>query len=461
MKGLLSRRKFLQVASIGAATGVMLAACAPAKPTEVAPGATAPAAATAAPSPAPTEKKKLVFSTYTWSGFEGAMRDILNIWAKEHPEVELEGQFVPEDYYTKLQTQVAGGTPPDVGIADYGRLLTYAKSGILLPISNLIERDNFPIDKMIPGAVAQYRWREGDFDTGGEGGEMYGLPSDAQPYIFAYNKKMFDEAGVPYPTDDWTWDDVVAAGKAITNADANKWGIRYIDVWTLTKGNFLFSAGGASHSADYKSSLLDSPESIEAFKWSWDLIYTHKIAPPPGAQAAVNPFMSGQVAMIVDGIWWVADFASITDFEWDLALQPKHPRTGKRTTSVESDGWWIFKGTRDVELAWSLVQFLANEEGQKRFGDVEYVIPSCFPEVGKAWYSKEPPKNRMKALENIQLDSAKVDYTYFEFFTVFDAYRPLIEQAFVDGTDIEAACKEAARVHTEELGKAWEKFLAS
>lgn len=448
----LTRRGFLKVAGISLA-GAALAACAPAAP------AGAPAEE-AAPEKAAEGKKKLVFSSYTWSGYEAAMRSVIEAWNQEHPDVVVDGQYIPEDYWTKLQTQVAGGTPPDVGIADYGRMLPYAKSGILLPITELITRDQFPIDKMLPGAVAQYRWKTGDFDSGGEGGDMYGLPSDAQSHIIAYNKTMFEEAGVALPTDDWTWDDLVTAGKAITKPDENKWGMQYISPWILTKGNFLFSAGGANHSADFKQSLLDAPETIEAFKWNWDLIYTHKIAPPPGAQAQTNPFMSGQVAMVVDGVWWISDFAAITDFEWDVALFPKHPRTGRRTTSLESDGWWIFKATKDVELSWSLLKYLSDEAGQKRFGELNYVIPSCFPEVGKEWYSRTPPANRLKVLENIQLESHKVDYTYFEFFTCWDAYRPPIEAAYADGTDIEAAMKEAAQIHNEELKKAWDKFMA-
>ncbi len=464
----LSRRAFLKLAG---ASGMVafLAACAPkaAEPT-AAPqpaGTTAPEATAVPPTAAPPASagtKKMIFSSYTWSGYEAAMRSVIEAWNKEHPEVAMEGQYIPEDYWTKVQTQVAGGTPPDVGIADYGRLLSYAKSDTLLPITELISRDSFPIDKMIPGAVAQYRWRKGDFNVGGEGGDMWGLPSDAQDQIFAYNKKMFDDAGVKYPTDDWTWDDLVTAGKAITKADQNKWGMLMVPTYILAKGNFVWSAGGNIHTEDLKKSMLDAPETIEAYKWNWDLIYTHKIAPTPGAQAQTNPFMSGQVAMFVEGVWWISDFVTgITDFDWDVALLPKHPKTGKRTVSVESDGWWVFKGTKETELSWSLLQYLSNEAGQKRFGEMNYVIPSCFPEVAKEWYSKKPPENRMKALDNIVQDSAKVDFGYYESMAMLDAFGPIIDKAFADGEDVVVALKEAAKVHNEELDKAWGTFAAS
>jgi multiple sugar transport system substrate-binding protein len=445
MSGALSRRGFLKFAGAGVGAA-LLASC------------TQPMAPSASQAPGAAERAKLVFSSYTWSGYEAAMKSLIEEWNQGHPEVEVEGQFFPEDYWTKLQTQVAGGVPPDLGIADYGRLLTYAKSGILLPVDDFIEADDFSLEELLPAAVAQYRWQEGDFDSGGEGGKMYGLPSDAQSHIFAYNKNMFDAAGVAYPTDDWTWDDLVAAGQAITQADQNIWGMQMISPWVLTKGNFLFSSGGANHTDDFSKSLLDAPESIEAFKWNWDLIYTHKIAPAPGVQAQTNPFMSGQVAMVVDGVWWISDFASIEDFDWDIALYPKHPRTGKRTTSLESDGWWIFQNAGNPEMAWSLMKYLVDKEGQRRFSEMNYVVPSAYPDVASEWYAQTPPENRSKALENIIQDSAKVDYTYFDFFTIWDAYRPSLERAYADGADIEAAMIEAAQIHNEELAKAWEKF---
>ena len=447
MSGNITRRTFLHMTGTGMA-GALLAACAPA----AAPSSGSTSGAAAA--------KNIIFSSYTWSGYEAAMGDVIAGWSAEHPDVAVEQQYIAEDYWTKLQTQVAGGTPPDVGIADYGRMIVYAKDGVLLNITDWVDRDSFPLEKMFPGAVAQYRWVEGDFDSGGEGGGMFGLPSDAQSHIIAYNKNMFDEAGVPYPTDDWTWDDLVEMGKAISKPDENKWGMQVINPSIITKGNFLFSAGGANHTPDLRNSLVDAPESIEAWKWNWDLVYTHQIAPPPGAQAQTNPFMSGQVAMVVDGVWWISDFANITDFEWDVALYPKHPRTGKRTTSLESDGWWVFKATKETDLSWSLLQYLANEAGQARFGELNYVVPSCFPEIGTEWYSRTPPEHRSKVLDNIVQESHKVDFTYFEFFTAWDAYRPPIEAAFADGTDIAAACMEAAAIHNEELATAWERFQA-
>ncbi len=109
-------------------------------------------------------------------------------------------------------------------------------------------------------------------------------------------------------------------------------------------------------------------------------------------------------------------------------------------------------------MAWILMKSLVDEAGQKRFSELNYIVPSYYEEVATEWYNQSPPDSRPKALENIVQDSAKVDYTYFEFFAIFDAYRPSIEKAYADRDDIEAAMVEAAQIHNEELTKAWEKF---
>lgn len=391
------------------------------------------------------------------------MRQVIDEWVKTQPDLEFEGQFVPQDdYWTKVQTMVASGAPPDAGIADYGRLVSYAANGTLLPISEYLKAANFPLDQMFPGATAQYRWTKGEFDSGNASGEYYGIPSDGQSQIFVYNKKMFDEAGVAYPTDDWTWDDMLAAAKTITKPDANKWGIAGISNYILLKGNYVFAAGGAIHTPDFSKSMLADPGTVEAYKWNWDLIFTHKVAPPPGSLTSTNPFMTGQVAMYIEGVWWIPDFvAGIKDFEWDVAMFPKHPGTGKRTTTVESDGWWIYKGAKEPEAAYKLIEALALPEGQKKFGELNYIVPSNIPEIAKIWYGKTPPANRMKALENINQDSAKVDFTYFEFGTITNAVMPIIDKAFADGEDITAALQEADTVMNEELTKAWELLKSS
>lgn len=455
-----SRRKFLRSLTIGAGSA-LLAACGGAATT---PSASSGGTTTADGVPAPTtaasggDKKSIRFSSYSWSGYEDAMKQVQAMWKQENPNVDIITEFAGDGYWTKLQTQVAAGTPPDVGIGSFDLTVSYAKSGVLMPLDEQIAADGFKLDRFIPAGVAQYRWADGEFNSGGEGGKMYGLPSDGQGHIFAYNKNMFDAAGVKYPDDNWTWNDLVTAAKQITKADDNKWGVAAPGLGIVGRGNFLFSAGADFTTPDFKKSALNSPAAREVFKWIWDLIYTHKVAPQPVPSEKVEPFSSGRVAMAFAGVWQIADWKLIKDFNWDIAMFPKHPTTGKRTTSLESDGWWAFKGSKEPQLAWSLLKYMADSKAQQKFSDLEFVVPSSIPEIARTWYAKTPPTSRAKAFENIEKDSHKLIPTFFDSSRINAAFYPVFDKAFFDGQDIDAVLKEASGIIDDELTKSWQKF---
>jgi multiple sugar transport system substrate-binding protein len=450
MSNQLSRRAFLK-ASATTAGLVLLAACAPSAGT----GTTAESA------PAVEGAKKLIFSSYTWSGYDVAINKVIDAWIATQPpgSVEVERQFADgATYWDKLQTQIAAGTPPDIGIADYGRLISYAKNGTLLNITDMLETSDLPMDQYMPAALDQYRWAEGDFDSGNPQGDYYGIPSDAQAQVFVYNKKMFDEAGVPYPTDDWTWDDMLDAAKKLTDPDKEQYGF-YIDPMLIWKGIWTKAAGGSVISDDYKTSMLTTPETAEAITWLWDAIWTHKVAIPPPPPGSNQPFLDRKVAMTIDGIWWLPDFnKGLEEGEYDVAMLPKHPTTGKRTTSVESDGWWIFKGAKEPELAFSLLEYMASPAGQQTFTDAGYIIPSSLPEIAIPWYDIKPPESKAKVLENIQTDAVKVGLSFFEVFTVVNVVQPLLADAFSNGTDIAQVLPVAEAAMNAELDTAWALF---
>lgn len=453
----LSRRDFLKQSAL-ASSAVALAACAPKASGTDAPADEPNSAASSAP-------KKLVFGSYSWSGYEAALNKIIDAWIEiqkgKGVTVEVERQYGSwDEYWGKLQTQLAAGTPPDIGIADYGRVVSYARDGVILNIEEQVNLSGFSMDKMMPAALAQYRWKEGDFDSGNPEGDLYGLPADAQPQVMVYNKKMFDEAGVAYPTDDWTWDDMLEAAKKLTKADQSQYGF-FLSPGLMWRGIWVNSAGGSFHTPDYKKSTINSAETKEAFQWLWDAIWVHKVSPLPLApnSQAPNPFLSRQVAMTIDGVWWLTDFANgLEPGEWDTCMFPKHPKTGKRTTTVEADGFWIFKNAKEKDLAFDLLTFFCSEDGQKRFDAEGYLIPGNHADVANAWYAKTPPDNKKKILENINQDSVKVDITYYQAATVMSVVDPIWMAAFYDGGDLGVALEASEAAMNAELDKAWASF---
>src|SRR5215207_6232102 len=112
-----------------------------------------------------------------------------------HPNITVEPQVVPwDDYWTKLQTGVAGGSTYDVFWMNARNLPVYASQGALVPIQPLIDDESIDAD-----AYPEALRRIYTFD-----GTVYGIPRDFDTIALFYNKDLFDKAGVEYPTGDWT-----------------------------------------------------------------------------------------------------------------------------------------------------------------------------------------------------------------------------------------------------------------
>lgn len=138
-------------------------------------------------------------------------------------------------------------------------------------------------------------------------GGVYGLPWIAQPVILYYNKKLFQEAGVPFPDDSWTWDTFKdAAAKLTRDTD----GDGKPDVYGFTLNGwppvamFIWQAGGDLVGPDGTTAPIDSPEAIQAVKFYQELIYNPKYAPPQeviNEQGFADMFKAGKVAMFMGG----------------------------------------------------------------------------------------------------------------------------------------------------------------
>lgn len=247
-----------------------------------------------------------------WSangGHEEDLEAIADAFQEENPQIEVDLQTVPYDgYFTALQTAVAGGNAPDTFELNYEEFSSYADSGALAELSDV--DTSVYVDDLVNGFV---------YD-----GKQYGLPTAFQAGILAYNKDLFDAAGVDYPTDDWTWDDARAAAEKITQPAEDVWGLQQpAHFWEFY--STLAAAGGEFFNEDKSAAAFNSPEGLEAFSW---LVEKSGVIAPPVNEIAGIPdiestmFKNGQL-----GMWQVASGAISglreTAANWDIQIVPK------------------------------------------------------------------------------------------------------------------------------------------
>lgn len=147
-----------------------------------------------------------------WNGFTGTdgevMQKIIDTYNETNTlNVEVQMERVSWDtLYQQLATSLPTGEGPDITAFATERIGGYAESGAIMPINDIYESGEVDSSK-IPEVFDQNLRYDGDY---------YGVPVNIASLALYYNKDLFDEAGIDYPNDDWTWDDLEEAAIALS-----------------------------------------------------------------------------------------------------------------------------------------------------------------------------------------------------------------------------------------------------
>src|SRR5262249_55565496 len=135
--------------------------------------------------------------------------DIVSAFEAANPTIKVSVETAPyADYFTKLQTAIAGGTAPDTFELDYQDFVTYAQGGSLADLTAPAASDKGWQPWLLSSAAMQAFTYSG---------KQYALPESFSTVVLLYNKALFDAAGVGYPKASWTWADETAAAQKLTN----------------------------------------------------------------------------------------------------------------------------------------------------------------------------------------------------------------------------------------------------
>ena len=242
-------------------------------------------------------------------GNEETLAKMVAAFEEEHPNIKVEVETIGyDDYFTQMQTRVAGGTAPDCYELNIENFASYANKGILAEITGV---DVSGLNETALGA----------FNVDGK---QYGLPESFSNVVLIYNKDLFDQAGVAYPTNDWTQDDLQAAAEKIRALGDDIFGI-----WQPITYNEFFKVvaqyGGALLNEDKTEFTINSPENLAAATALVDRVLVSNVQPNAVQQGGMGDwdmFMSGRLGMIPTGIWAFQTFTDGCDFEWDIVVEP-------------------------------------------------------------------------------------------------------------------------------------------
>ncbi|AJY75643.1 ABC transporter substrate-binding protein [Paenibacillus beijingensis] len=249
------------------------------------------------------------------------VEEIKNRYASKYPNIELNFEDNPiSGYVAKVESAILGGTAPDLISADTQILATVAGKGLL---------DTWDEEKktLNESDFSPSIWESNIID-----GKMYGLPYFDMSQAIVYNKKLFDQAGIPYPKENWTHEEMLELAQKLT-IPGKQYGFALAAEpsnpggFITSFGPVLWAFGGDFLNADNTKAMINSPESVKGIQF-WSELYTkYKVTP----QGTVNfdterdgypLFVNGKLAMMPAYTYTVDLLKQHPELEWGLQVAP-------------------------------------------------------------------------------------------------------------------------------------------
>jgi len=272
-----------------------------------------------------------------WHGYTEVEADWFNgaikAWNAQHPNITIKPLFVNNDKaLQKLTVALQGGEPPDITYQYGSSLPQVAAAPGLVDLTAWSKQPNVHWDDFIPGHQAAATFQ----------GKVLGVPALIDNLAIVYNKGLFDQAGLSYPTDQWTWDDFRNAAKALTDPAKKQFGFSYpMDASEDTVWHYdplLWQNGGSILTPDDKQAAFNSPQGVEALQLLTGMAVDDKsVFLDIQNSPYTGLFNSGKIGMLVTGPW---DLASFPDVDYGVQILPAF--NGDHETIAGPDMWCMF-----------------------------------------------------------------------------------------------------------------------
>lgn len=273
----------------------------------------------------------------------------------------------------KLMAAIAAGNPPEVAMLDNFQIASWAAQDALTPLDDLMAGVDLNFDDV-------YDWAtEGSIYQG----TTYSIPYNGDARALFYNKDLFTAAGLDPENPPTTIDELNEAAEKLTIRDGSNYKQVGIVPW-FKAGKPIYtwgwSFGGDFYDAETNTLTIDDPLNIEALQWEVDL------ANKMGGEDFVNyasgmgsdaedPFITGQLAMVVRGQFDIANMAVYNpDLNYGITPIPSKEE-GKNTTWCGGWGWTIPKGAKNAEASIDFMKFMMGEEAQKLLPETSSFSP--------------------------------------------------------------------------------------
>ncbi|GEM_PF-230776 len=286
---------------------------------------------------------------------------------QQNPNIKVLRDSTPGDIIQKEATLAAADTLPDTVHSYLGdeSYQFFAANGILIPIEDRLARDKVDLAGWFPSLIDVMR----------VDGKLHGLPFKGQVLTsaFFFNTDLFDQAGVTYPTENWTLDDLTSMAEKLTKRQGSTTAVWGYGLQTWGGENWTGHVRNWDAewlSADGKTSQINTKPIQTALQWYYDMASKAQTLAPSALDAANKLFPQGQCAILGRAY---CNYKSNTlspgmvHFKWNMTLPPKGTNDN-RGGMFAGDSQAITKDSKQPDAAFELLKWLTDQETGVQLG---------------------------------------------------------------------------------------------
>lgn len=316
------------------------------------------------------EEGKVKIRFATWDNAEDLkdQQKMVDEFNKMQDKIEVVIEAYGSNYDTKIIASMGSGDAPDVMY-----MWNYPKyADGLLPLDELIKKEG----KEFEDNYYETLWNYNSFND-----KKLGMPVGYTTHVLYYNKDLFDKANISYPTEDWTWLDVLEASKKISDAKNKVYGIAFpIKPDPYDYEMFAWSNDGSYVSKDgVVEGYLNLDKTVKPFQFFQDMIKDNIAI--SGQDSGEKNFLLGKVGMFINGSWSL-NRLNEKGINYGVAILPKFNDSPSKSI-INSSGVSISKTSKYPNEAWEFVKYWTGEQMNKNRLNYEFpVLKSVVKETG-------------------------------------------------------------------------------
>lgn len=354
-----------------------------------------------------TEEEEIVtLEFYTWMDEKNYMTEAIEAFMDRYPKIQVHLHLIPSSEYAQTisilhntderEIDLFAESKPSASAAD-------VKRGYVADVTEQMEEWR---------TDSKYMEMAKDLEMNGK---YYMIPYRKSTWAVYYNKKIFDDAGVAYPTEDWTWSDYTEIARELTRNTGED----------IIYGSMSYETSSMWWRTPVRTAGMENAMTWEmlnglkqAARWNYQMAYEWNTQPVFTELTDVNSydyvarFLDGNIGMFYCGDWSMEMIdrqreENGMDFSYDIAPLPG-PQNGQKYMPVTPAVLQVSARSKHPKEAFLLAQFLAGEEGANILAE-NSIIPACDTEETREILRSRP--NSPKHMDYFW-DYEKAVYTF-------------------------------------------------